>query len=593
MNRALQFSTILIGLVALFLIGLWVYDTEANNRQAEPVVVRVYYNSIDEIYQLTNYDLWEYNNVAEKYVLVALDAGQIPAIEAMGFRVLVDDGETAVLTTAAITTQRPFNNGYRTVDELYADMDRLAADHPMLAKIVEYGDSHCLAVDGCETLGGDQLPGYKLRAIRITNQAIPGASIIDNGPIQQGTKPVFFLLANIHAREITTPELAMRMADWLLDGYGENADATWLVDWHEIWIVPTANPDGHWIVELGTQPPYGGTAFFHRKNANNDTNNDGTNDCSLWPAIFPGSHLGVDLNRNHSFAWGPPGSSATPCSGVYRGPEAASENEVALLEALVSSLVPDQRGPNLTDPAPLDTKGIFITIHSFSELVLWPWGYTTIAAPNRNGLKAIGDKLATFNGYTSCQPTICLYGANGTSDDWAYGELGIPSFTFEVGQTFMPPYSNIEQEQWPDNGPAFQYAAKIAAAPYQLVQGPDVTNIGTTTTANMLSISATLNDNANGNQPIAAAAYTLDAPFWADNVTSLPLHAADGAFDAAVETGTAVLDTTDLALGRHTLYIHAQDAAGNWGPVSAHFFDVIAAPPTQPTLYFPFVPNDQ
>ena len=57
----------------------------------------------------------------------------------------------------------------------------------------------------------------------------------------------------------------MRMLDWLVDGYGVDADATWIVDHHEVWIIPSLNPDGHWIVELGTQPPYNGNPFYQRK----------------------------------------------------------------------------------------------------------------------------------------------------------------------------------------------------------------------------------------------------------------------------------------------------------------------------------------
>ena len=59
----------------------------------------------------------------------------------------------------------------------------------------------------------------------------------------------------------------------------------------------------------------------------------------------------------------------------------------------------------------------------------------------------------------------------GTTDDWSYGELGIPSYTIEVGTQFMPPYGQIDSIQWPDNGPALQYAAKIARTPYRLAFG--------------------------------------------------------------------------------------------------------------------------
>ncbi|MEM7118316.1 MAG: M14 family zinc carboxypeptidase [Chloroflexota bacterium] len=568
------------------LLATLAYESFANSIEPELVVARVRYETLDDIHKLADYDVWEFNNLAEKYVLVALDRDQIPAVEALGFQVSVDLAKTAVFAS----NRHPFFGGYRTVPELYADMAALADAHPQLAQIVTYGESHCLTQAGCTTPNGDSWNGVPLQAIRITNSDTPGSSVITNGTITGSTKPVFFLTAATHPREITTPELAMRLADWLLTSYGVDANTTWLVDWHELWIVPVVNPDGHWVVQLGTEPPYNGFPFFQRKNLNDDTNNDGNLDCSIWPPS-PNAQYGVDLNRNHSFAWGPPGSSNSRCSAIYRGSHAASEVEIAQLESLIRTLIPDQRGPALTDPAPPDTKGLFISLHSFSRLVLWPWGYTTAPAPNKDGLKAIGDKLATYNGYTSCQPSLCLYGVNGASDDWVYGELGVPAFTFEVGQIFMPSYQSIDSTQWPDNKPAFLYAASIAAAPYQLVHGPDVLDITTAVSphSNSLTLSATLDDSANGNLPIASAIYTIDAPPWAEGVEALPIEPDDGSFDAPVEEGTAVIDTTSLSLGQHTLYMQAQDSAGNWGPVSAIYFTVEEAPPPYRTLFFPFV----
>ena len=54
----------------------------------------------------------------------------------------------------------------------------------------------------------------------------------------------------------------------------------------------------------------------------------------------------------------------------------------ALVAALVRSLFPDQRGPNDTDAAPPDTTGVLITLHSYANLVMWPWGHTATAPPN-------------------------------------------------------------------------------------------------------------------------------------------------------------------------------------------------------------------
>ena len=556
----------------------------------ERVVARVYYENGGDIARLSEYDVWEYNNIIERYVLVAVDGPDYAALVADGWRVVVDAPATERL--AAPAGADVFYGDYRTVAELYADLDAAAAAQPHLTELLTYGQSYCLGQKGCLTPGGDALPGYPLRAIRVTNEAVAGSSTIAGETVSRGQKPVFFLMANIHAREITTPEIAMRFLDLLLDDYGADADVTWLVDYHEIWIVPTANPDGHWLVELGEEEEYGGLPFYQRKNAKQANLIDGVDDCSAWPPAG-GDHYGVDLNRNHSFAWGGDGSNPEPCSPTFRGAAPASESEVAQLEALIRALVPDQRGPEMDDPAPDDTTGLFITLHSFSEFVLWPWGHLYVDAPNKADLQAIGDKLATFNGYRSCQAAAwdCLYAAAGASDDWAYGELGIPAFTFEIGAEFMPPYEDIDTDQWPENRPALLYAARLARTPYQTIRGPDALDLRVTAPGPLRELTATIDGSENGNRPIAAAVYTLDTPPWQAEAMPIPLSAADGAFDSSTERVVGQFDTALLSPGRHTLFVRGQDDAGNWGPVSAVFVDG-PLPPATEWLFVPLVVRD-
>ena len=61
------------------------------------------------------------------------------------------------------------------------------------------------------------------------------------------------------------------------------------------------------------------------------------------------------------------------------------------------------------------------------------------------------------------------------------------------------------------------------------------------------------------------------------------MTAVDGNFDSAVEAVTATVDASELAAGRHILYVRGQDAAGNWGPVSAVFLEVTCAAPAAVT----------
>ncbi|MGF1504889.1 MAG: M14 family zinc carboxypeptidase, partial [Anaerolineae bacterium] len=455
------------------------------------------------------------------------------------------------------------------------------ANYPDLVEMVDYGDSFCKGEGGCTTLGGDELEGFDLYAMRISNENVPGTSTINgDGTVTPGDKPVAVLMFNIHAREITTPELGIRVIREFVNGYGVDADLTWIADYHEVWVIPTSNPDGLWLVELGTKSPYGGSPLSYWKNANDAG-------CSSWPpSSF--SQPGVDLNRNHTFKWNTGGSSGSPCNLTYRGTAAGSEPEVDQFETLVASLIPDQRGPGDTAPAPQDTTGLLISTHSFSELVLWPWGYTPGPAPNKTGLQAIGDKLATYNGYLSCQPSLCLYGTSGTTDDWSYGELGIPSFTFEVGTQFMPPYSEVDAIQWPDNGPAYIYTTRIARAPYMEVQGPDALDLNTTGGPAIVNLTALLDDNDNGGQDIAAAEYYINTPPWEPGAVANPMTPIFGGFNDPAVGVEAAVDLTGLPQGQHTIFVRGQDAGGNWGPVSAIFVETegpFAAQPASTDLH--------
>lgn len=552
-----------------------------------PLALRVHYKNLEDLQALQQYDLWSVNNLLEQYVLVGGDSQTAAKLQQQGWTVTIDRAATANLVQSRAGTL--FFDGYRTVEELTDDLFQLAANYPALATVYDYGDSHCQTAGGCTMPGGETLDGHDLLAIRITNGATPGSSSIEDGTVMRGTKPVFFLMANIHAREITTPEIAMRFAQRLLEQYGEDPDITWIVDWHEIWVVPTANPDGHWLVELGEQPPYGRGPFFQRKNVNNDTDQNGLPDCGQWP-VQSGWQFGVDLNRNHSFAWGPPGSSDEPCSALFRGPEPASEVETQAIEALVTALIPDQRGEALTDAAPPDTTGLLITIHSYGNLVLWPWGFTPAAAPNRTDLKAIGDRLAAFNGYYSCQPTQeCLYAANGATDDWAYGKLGIPAFTFEVGDQFMPPYSEVDSVQWPANWPALLHAAKLARTPYLTVHGPEVSDIViSATNRGEVVVRATLTNVTSDEQPISAARLSVGQPSWSDEAELVVMQPADGSFDSPVEVVVATVELPDELDSHALLYIEGQDAFGRWGVPGAAFTNRLA-PPAWFQLYLPAV----
>jgi len=512
-----------------------------------PVVAWVFFANLKDLNRLADeLDVWEVYH-AEGYLVARLHPDQFTALLQAGYRVEIDEAKTALLDRPwqflpSQATGIPGYPCYRTVEETYADLAQLAADHPDLAAWVDIGDSW-------EKVTGAQ-PGYDLYALVLTSSGVPGP------------KPRFFLLAAIHARELTTAELAARFAEHLAANYGTDPDITWLLDYFEIHIVPMANPDGRKQAEAGE---------YWRKNTDND---DG---CTTFP------DYGTDLNRNSGFHWG--GDSTNPCFETYQGPVATSEPETQAIQTYVAGIFADRRGPGDDDPAADDAMGVFISLHSYSELVLFPYGFRSPPSPNHTQLETLGRKFGYFNDYEVCQSGEpgCIYATTGSTDDWAYGELGLAAYTFELGTTFFQGCSTFENTIVPDNLPALLYAFKAARRPYQAPAGPesvDVTIVPTITVAGtVVTLTAVADDtrydsNGWGNEPvqnIAAARYTVDAPSWITGVISYPMSPSDGAFDAAVETVQTIVDTTGWTPGRHTLFVESQDTDGNWGVPTAVF----------------------
>jgi hypothetical protein len=256
------------------------------------------------------------------------------------------------------------------------------------------------------------------------------------------------------------------------------------------------------------------------------------------------------------------------------------------VESYVASLYPDQRGPLDTDAAPADATGLLITLHSYAQQVLYPWGWSTTAAPNATGLRTLGRKFGFHNGYSVCQPGVCLYAASGVTEDWAYGTLGIAAYTFEMGTAFFESCSTFESTVLPRNLGAIRYAFKAARRPYRTPAGPESLSVAVSASAvtagTAVTLTATANDtryNSNGygtepTQVIAAARYSVDTVSWAPGATLVPMSATDGAFSATTEGVRAVIDTAGWPVGRHLILVESQDAAGNWGVPSAVFLTI-------------------
>ncbi|TPW19078.1 MAG: cpt [Elusimicrobia bacterium] len=113
---------------------------------------------------------------------------------------------------------------------------------------------------------------------------------------------------------------------------------------------------------------------------------------------------GVDLNRNYDFRFGGEGASDSPGSDTYHGPSAFSEPESRAVRDFVNAL------PNLK---------MMVSYHTFSELILYPWGGVDEPIPDTRALtafKAMAAKMAQWTGYRP-QQSSDLYVATGDTCD--------------------------------------------------------------------------------------------------------------------------------------------------------------------------------
>jgi hypothetical protein len=119
-----------------------------------------------------------------------------------------------------------------------------------------------------------------------------------------------------------------------------------------------------------------------------------------------------------------------------------------------------------------------ITWHTFSELILWPYGYTAMDVPadmtqdDHDVFVAMGRTMAATNGYTAEQSSD-LYIIDGDLLDWAYATHKIFGYTFEMYPTtgypgFYPPGSVIDRET-SRNREAVLYLSEQSDCPYRAI----------------------------------------------------------------------------------------------------------------------------
>lgn len=460
-------------------------------------------------------DLWE---ASPDRALALLTPEQAWALQAEGSDVQIVRVFPSGRRAAAATFGPGSYKGYAAI---VAELRAIAAARPDIVSLHELGPSW-------ETARG--LADRPILAARVTGT---GSAI----------KPAALFVSAYHAREVATPEIALRLLRLLADDHGRDPLVTHLVETRDLWIVPVVNPDGYIRVEAGAE--------WWRKNANL------TGGCGATPGTTgnPASP-GVDLNRNHAYAWNAGGGASTePCGETYQGPSAVSEPETQAVQRLIETARPTT----------------LITWHQYGNLVLWPWGHKLDQRGADPLLDALGGRLAAIAGYHGGPAGSTLYLTTGELTDWAWATHRVAAVTIEVGagsdglgdNPFTPPYRNVDR-YWGENKQAALFMARVADDPRR-AQAPDPARPAVTAILGSPTAAASVALTAGTGGPAAAAELFLRAPGVAPG--------AEGTGTAGVLSPTGVASWTftvaTLAPGPYDVWVRARDATGRWGPLNA------------------------
>ncbi|XP_075883324.1 carboxypeptidase A5 [Nelusetta ayraudi] len=236
-------------------------------------------------------------------------------------------------------------------------------------------------------------------------------------------RPAIWIDTGIHSREWVTQASGTWFAKKIVDDYARDPALKAILDKMDIFLEIMTNPDG----------------FAYTQSTNR-----------MWRKTRkpnPGSScVGVDPNRNWLTGFGGAGASSYTCSETYHGPSAHSESEVKSIVDFV------QRHGNI--------KG-FISIHSYSQMLLYPYGYTRTPCKDEIELHGLAKKavaaLSSLYGTSYRYGSIInvIYQASGTTIDWTYDQGIKYSYTFELRDTgrygFALPANQIvptAQETW-------------------------------------------------------------------------------------------------------------------------------------------------
>lgn len=383
--------------------------------------------------------------------------------------------------------------------------------------------------------------------------------------VETNTKPRLVLVSGLQANALAPVELNLLFAEHLLESYGQDANANWLLEETEIHLIVVANPDGRQIAEQqilnGETPTWTKNTQPYDKCANGN-----------------GS---VALGLNFSYKWA--AVITDPCAPNYPGPSEASEPETQAIEDYLEEIL--AQNPERSLVIDLQNEGD----STLSNRIITPFLYSKTAENSlEDELYMLANKLA-YNSQPlplrGSSPTIGIL--TGTLTDFAFGHLQAPSLRFNLGpneaggDVTSCSYFNAYLE--PEGLASLTRAALLASGPLDQAQGPEITFTLIESDAFTVHIVGQADDasfyrlwlSEDEYSAVHHVSFSLDIPPWSPGAILIPVAGEQYAEQSFLMDFEHTFHFADLTPGKHRVYFQAWDKDPSGEPGQAGMINAI------------------
>lgn len=314
---------------------------------------------------------------------------------------------------------------YHTYQEIVAWMESLEKRYPSVVRVMTIGktyENHEIKAIKLGIPANVSLKSEVKYGSANLSSAAPAVGAVNSSETQTHfhssssetkRKPALWLDAGIHAREWIAPATAVWIINELATKHETDDEVKGLLEKFDWYVLPVANPDGY-IYTWWSNRLWRKNRALAKKAVP-----------FRYPWALFDDCLGTDPNRNFDVDFGGASTSSNPCSDIFRGDSAFSEKETQAIRDTVLDLGKDLK--------------IFISLHSYSQMWMFPWGYSAKKSPHHDDLSNLVLRVVLAvqkkhnNWYRHGPISTTIYPAAGSSPDWAHEKAGVKySFIAEL-----------------------------------------------------------------------------------------------------------------------------------------------------------------